>query len=193
MARAQAPPPRRRPRRRGRRTGSISSRSFATPRNGTPIEDHRGSSELEPHSEACDASRDHAGDIAECRTRLEIRRRWRGGVQYVENVDVDIDPPAAADREILARAKVQNILCRDLLFSEWFQAECGVAVLRDRGAAIRIGLAENIRPLSQQPVPALQESRERDVSEQAIAAGDIAGPRPGGVATDGQVIWAAKK
>src|SRR5439155_21730563 len=46
-------------------------------------------SEPETHAQARDAGRDDVGDVAERWTRLEIRRRRRRGVQYVEEFHVD--------------------------------------------------------------------------------------------------------
>src|SRR5439155_13064119 len=138
---------------RHRRSGQAGEHDWSLPAhlrlqsNGTHSEDHDEMSEQETHSQACDTSWDDAGDVAERRARLEVRIGWRRRVQHVEDVNVDIDPPPAAEPEILACAQVQNILRREPLASVWLEANRSIAVLRDGGAAIGIDLAEDVRSL----------------------------------------------
>src|SRR5689334_6072635 len=109
-----------------------------------PLNATNDRSEPEPRAEACDPRRDDPGDESERRTRLEIRRGRCGRVQHVEDVDVDLEAASAADREILAAAKVQDVLRRELLAAVRFQTDGGVAVLRDLRPAVGVDLTEDV-------------------------------------------------
>src|SRR5882672_5878485 len=109
-------------------------------------------SEPETDAEPRNASRNDVGDIAERRTRLEIRRGRRRRVQHVEDVDGDIDPARRAERKILAGAKVQDVLRRQSAAAVRLDANRGIAVLSDGLAAIGIDLPEDVRSLARHAV-----------------------------------------
>src|SRR5258706_7000014 len=67
-------------------------------------------SEQETQSQARDSRRDDAADKAERRTGHETGSGRRRGVQHVEDVNVDVEPPAGAKLEILAGLEIQNVL-----------------------------------------------------------------------------------
>src|SRR6266540_3336123 len=74
-------------------------------------------SEQETQSQARDSRRDDAADKAERRTGHETGSGRRRGVQHVEDVNVDVEPPSGAKLEILAGLEVQNVLRRKPLRS----------------------------------------------------------------------------
>src|SRR5437762_7033764 len=135
-------------------------------------------SEAEPGAQTCNTSGNDARDVAKRRTRLKVRIRRRRGVEHVEHVEVDGETRSGAERKILAAAKVQDVLRRQLFVTVGLEPQRRVAVLRDRRAAVGIDLPEDVGPLPEQAVPALQETGERYVSRQSIARAYIAGPRP---------------
>src|SRR5436190_4360039 len=131
--------------------------------------------EQETQSQARDSRRDDATDKAERRTGHETGSGRGRGVQYVEDVNVDVEPPSGAKLEILAGLEVQDVLRRKPLCSIWLDAQRGVAVLRDGSAAIRVGLPENIRSLPRHTVLGLKESGDRHIAGHPIAARHVAG------------------
>src|SRR5205085_7171103 len=166
------------------RTNGVANAAAASPTNTNDCFTRMNASgkvsasEPEPRAEARDAGRDDAGHEPERGTRLEIRAGRRRRVQHVEHIHVDLEPATAADREVLAPAEVQNVLRREVLAAVRLDANRRVAVLRDRGAAVRIRLAEDVRPLAQHAALALQEPGDAHVARQSIRAAHVAGPRP---------------
>src|SRR5919109_349138 len=90
--------------------------------------------ERESRADARNERRHYASCVAERRTRQEIAASWRRGVQQVEHIEIDAEPPASAQPEILVRPEVENIERRQPLGAVRFEANRRVAVLRDRRA-----------------------------------------------------------
>src|SRR5262245_21413876 len=148
-------------------------------------------SEPEPRAQTGDSSRDDACDETKRRTGLEVRVGRRRRVQHVEHIDVDVEP-ASADRQFLARAEVQNVLCREVLASVRLEPDRRIAVQRDRRSAVGIDLPEDVRPLTQHAVLALQESGHHHIARQTVAAAHASRPRPGVVQRKELIVGAVE-
>ena len=134
--------------------------------------------EREPRTDARNERRHHAGCIAERRTRREIGASRRGGIQQVEHIEIDADPPTSAQAEILVRPEVEDVEGRKALCAVRFEANRCVAISRDRRTAVRIRRSENIRALPLDAGPALEEAGNRHVVWLWIGSTHIAGPGP---------------
>src|SRR5262249_47840735 len=135
--------------------------------------------EAEPRTQLRDPRGNHVGDVAEGRTRREGCGQRRVGVEDVVQIEVERHTTAAADPYLLAHPQAQEVLRRELLRSERLEPQRHGAELGDRRAAVGIHLPEQVRPLSVQAAPALEEAGERNVVREAIRARRDPRPVPG--------------
>src|SRR5688572_24208593 len=125
-------------------------------------------SERESRADARDQRRHHAGCVTKRGARQEIGSGRRRRIQQIEDIEIDAEPPAAAQPEILVRSEVENVEGLEALRAVRLEPNRRVPVIGDRRAAVRVRLAEGHRALAFYAGPALKEAGNRHVVRQGV-------------------------